>query len=72
MWLVDQRAILTEGPKMAGRRRGAPRRHSRKGTSKRSFKCTCAKCGKELMLSVPPPPGEPLVCLDCFRNEERE
>ena len=44
------------------------RRASKRRPPARSFKATCARCGKELMMEVPPPVGKDLLCLDCYNK----
>jgi CxxC-x17-CxxC domain-containing protein len=39
---------------------------------KKSYNVVCAQCGKELKVEVPPPPGETLICLDCYKKEEEK
>jgi CxxC-x17-CxxC domain-containing protein len=53
---------------MARRRRPPPRRGAKRRAYKKTFKAVCASCGKELMIEVPPPPDEDLVCLDCYKK----
>jgi CxxC-x17-CxxC domain-containing protein len=45
------------------------RRASKRRPPPRSFKATCSRCGKELMMEVPPPEGKDLLCLDCYNKE---
>jgi len=60
------------GVSMARRRRNSPRRSYKRRASRRSFKVICAGCGKEMMMEVSPPPGQTLLCLDCFNKEGKE
>jgi CxxC-x17-CxxC domain-containing protein len=53
---------------MARARKGFHRRSSKRKVPARSFKVTCSRCGKELMMEVPPPPGKDLLCLDCYNK----
>jgi CxxC-x17-CxxC domain-containing protein len=57
---------------MARRRRYPPRRGPKRRVFKRSYNVVCAQCGKELKVEVPPPPGETLICLDCYKKEEEK
>ncbi len=52
---------------MARIRRNFYRRNSKKKALPKSFKATCADCGKEVLLEVPPV-GKGLLCLDCFNK----
>ena len=53
---------------MARARRNFYRRVSKRKALPKSFKVTCARCGKELMMEVPAPPGKDLLCLDCYNK----
>jgi len=55
---------------MARRRRNFPRKNHKKRGFKRSYKVICARCGKEVMIEVLPPPDKALLCLDCFEKEK--
>ena len=44
------------------------RRASKRRPPPRSFKATCSRCGKELMMEVPPPEGKDLLCVDCYNK----
>jgi hypothetical protein len=52
---------------MARMRRNFYRRNSKKKALPKSFKATCANCGKEVLLEVPPL-GTGLLCLDCYNK----
>jgi hypothetical protein len=54
---------------MARARRNFYRRASKRKALPKSFKVTCSRCGKELMMEVPAPPGKDLLCLDCYNNK---
>jgi len=56
------------GREMARIRRNFYRRNSKKKALAKSFKATCADCGKEVLLEVPPL-GKDLLCLDCFNKK---
>ena len=56
---------------MARIQRNFHRRSSKKRALPKSFKATCADCGKEVILEVPPS-GENLLCLDCFNKRGRQ
>ncbi len=53
---------------MARTRRNFHRKSLKRKETPRSYKATCAGCGKEMMLEVCPPAGKSLLCLDCFNK----
>jgi CxxC-x17-CxxC domain-containing protein len=57
---------------MARRRRNLSQRRFKRRAAKKLFKAACARCGKEMLLEVSPPPGKPLLCFDCYKSEESE
>jgi len=52
---------------MARVRRNFYRRSSKRKAPAKSFKATCARCGKELWMEIPPP-ERALLCLDCYHK----
>jgi hypothetical protein len=60
--------IAERGAEMARVRRNFYRRNSKKKAAPKSFKVTCAQCGKELLLEVPPL-GKDLLCFDCYNKK---
>jgi CxxC-x17-CxxC domain-containing protein len=54
---------------MARRRRNFPRKTHKKRVFKKSYKIICARCGKEVVIEVFPPPGKDLLCLDCYNKQ---
>ena len=52
---------------MARVRRNFYRRSSKRKAPAKSFKATCARCGKELWMEIPPP-ERALLCLDCYNK----
>jgi len=54
---------------MARIRRNFYRRSSKRKAPEKTFKVTCAHCGKELWMEVPPPPEKNLLCLDCYNHK---
>jgi hypothetical protein len=44
------------------------RRSSRKKAPPKTYRASCAQCGKELALEVPPL-GKDLLCLDCYNKK---
>jgi hypothetical protein len=52
-------------------RRNFYRRNSKKKSLPKSFKATCAECGKEVLLEVPPV-GKDLLCLDCYNKRDAQ
>jgi CxxC-x17-CxxC domain-containing protein len=57
-----------EGIYMARRSRNFPRKSHKRRTFKRSFKVICARCGKEVVVEVAPPPEKELLCFDCYNK----
>ena len=53
---------------MARARRNFYRRVSKRKAPPKSFKVTCSRCGKELMMEVAPPVGKDLLCIDCYNK----
>ncbi len=68
IWITREGKIIERG-KMARIRRNFYRRSSKKKAPQKSYKATCAQCGKELSLEVPPF-GEDLLCLDCYNKKK--
>lgn len=53
---------------MARTRRNFYRKASKRKAPPKSFKVTCAQCGLELLMEVPPS-GKDLLCLDCYKKK---
>ena len=53
---------------MARTRRNFYRKTSKRKAPPRSFRVTCAQCGKELLMEVPPS-GNDLLCFDCYKKK---
>jgi hypothetical protein len=65
---------LTHGPirkkeeRMARTRKNFYRKSSKRKTPPRTFKATCAQCGKEVLMEVAPS-GNGLICFDCYKKK---
>ena len=53
---------------MARTRKNFYRKSSKKKAPPRSFRVTCAQCGKELLMEVPASRDD-LLCIDCYRKK---
>jgi len=65
---LAQGQIGKKEEKMAKTRKNFYRKSSKRKVPPRSFKVTCAQCGKELVMEVAPS-GNDLLCFDCYRKK---